>query len=175
MVEWATLSAFALARPGAGVRRSPGQVPVVHMTTTPSRKARKPKNLSRTPVVTTDDEVRWYVDTIVRPTVKECVDHQDDVRLAVLAATVVSHLLTDYMAALPSAGGPKLTTNDLLKACPPLRVVHDVCNATKHVRITRYLPDISPETLEAVQSGVMEFTFGPGLEYGATQRAARQV
>jgi hypothetical protein len=131
------------------------------MTTTP--KTKKPR---LTPVVTTDDEVRWYLDTIVRPTVKECVDHQDDVRLAVLAATVVSHLLTDYMATLPPAGGPKLTTDDLLKACPPLRVVHDVCNATKHVRITRYLPDILPETLEAVQSGVMEFTFGLGWNTG---------
>ena len=43
------------------------------------------------------ERVRWFLETIVKPTVAECAANQLDVRCALLAAVVVSHL-ADYTA-----------------------------------------------------------------------------
>ncbi len=106
----------------------------------------------------------WYLETMVKPTVAECVANQLDVRRAFLAAIVVSHL-ADYIAQVQ----PRDKIRDLVQGCKFLAVARNVSDAMKHGALTRNNIIIGPPNIDAVQNDVLEFW---GLGHGSGPHGA---
>ena len=69
-----------------------------------------------------------YFDTVVKPTVEESLNKQNDLRLARLACIVLWHTL-DYIKLVSGKETQKIT-NDI-----NFIYVRDVCNTTKHFKL----------------------------------------
>jgi hypothetical protein len=115
-------------------------------------------------MTTAAKRARWYLETIVKPTVAECVAEQLDVRRAFLAAIVVSHL-ADYIAQVP----PRDKIKDLVQGCDFLAIARNVSDAAKHGTLTRNNIIIEPPNVDAVQNDVIEFW---GLGHGSGPHGA---
>lgn len=102
-------------------------------------------------MTTAAQRARWYLETIVKATVAECVADQLDVRRAFLAAIVVSHL-ADYIAQVP----PRDKIKKLVQSCDFLAVARIVSDAAKQGTLTRNNIIIEPPNVDAVQNDVIE-------------------
>jgi hypothetical protein len=113
---------------------------------------------------------RWYLETIVKPTVAACVARQADVRLGILAAlsldNFVEYIFWTIHPARDGRGKSLKRYRGILAECSEFyAVVREIATASKHVELDVHnAARIEPPTLEAIQSRNWETC---GLGHGA--------